>query len=43
MEMSEEVKDAKLSAKDAVQKSSKSSFIIPNRLQRLKDFKFLIG
>ena len=43
MEMDEEVKDAKRTAKDAVWKASKASFIISNRLQRLKDLKLLVG
>ena len=37
--MAEEVKDAKRTAKDAVRKASKSSVIMSNRLQRLKDLK----
>ena len=43
MEMAEEVKDANRTAKDAVQKASKSSVIMSNSLQRLKDLKLLIG
>ena len=43
MEMGEEVKDAKCKEKDAVGKASKSSFIISNRLQRLKNFKLIVG
>ena len=37
--MAEEVKDAKRTAKDAVRKASKSSVMMSNRLQRLKDLK----
>ena len=43
MEMAEEVKDAKRTAKDAFRKASKSSIIMSNRLQKLKDLKFLVG
>ena len=43
MEMAEEVKDAKRTAKYALRKASKSSFIMSNRLKRLKDLKFLVG
>ena len=39
----EEVKDAKCTEKDAVQKAGKSSVIISNKLQRLKDLKLLVG
>ena len=35
--MDEEVKDAKRTAKDALRKASKLSFIMYNKLQRLKD------
>ena len=41
--MAEEVKDAKRTAKYALRKASKSSFIMSNRLKRLKDLKFLVG
>ena len=34
---------SKRTAKDAVWKASKSSVIMPNRLQGLKDLKFLVG
>ena len=43
MKTAEEVKDANRMAKYSVWKGSKSSVIIYNRLQRLKDLKFLIG
>ena len=43
MEMAEEVKDAKRTAKDAVWNASKSSVIVSNRLQRLNDLKLLVG
>ena len=43
MEMDEEAKYAKRTAKDAVWKASKSSVIMSNRLQRSKDFNFLVG
>ena len=41
--MAEEVKDSKLTTKNTVRESSKSSFIMSNRLQRLKHLKFLVG
>ena len=41
--MAEEVKDAKRTANYAVWKGSKSSFIMYNRLQRLKYLNFLVG
>ena len=43
MEIAEEVKDAKHTAKDAVRKSSKLCVIVYNRLKRLKDLDFLVG
>ena len=43
MKMAEEVKDVKRTAKDYVRKSSKSSVIMSNRLQRSKDLKLLVG
>ena len=43
MEVAEEVKDDKHKAKDAVWEASKSSVIMFNRLQRLKDLKLLVG
>ena len=43
IEMAEEVKDSKRTAKDAVMKASKSSVILSNMLQRLKDSKLLVG
>ena len=41
--MAEEVKDNKQRENYAVRKASKASFIMSNRLQRLKDLKFLVG
>ena len=41
--MAEDVKDAKRTANDAVQKTSELSFIMSNILQILKDLKLLIG
>ena len=41
--MTEEVNDAKRMSKDAVCKASKSSVVISNRLQRLKDLNLLGG
>ena len=41
--MDEEVKDAKRTAKDALSKASKLSFIMYNKLQRLKDLKLIVG
>ena len=43
MKMDEELKYAKHAAKDAVRKAVKSSVIISNRLQSLKDLKLLVG
>ena len=43
IEMYEKVKDAKRMAKETVKKSSKSSVIMYNRIQRLKDLEFLVG
>ena len=43
MEMAEEVKGAKRTKNDDVRKASKSSVIMSNRLQRLKELKFIIG
>ena len=37
------MKDTKRTAKDAVRKASKSSVILSNMLQRLKDSKLLVG
>ena len=42
MEIAEEVNYAKRAAKGAVRKASKSSAIMSNRLQRLKDLKLLV-
>ena len=43
METDEEVKDDKRKIKDDFHKASKSSVIMSNRLQKLKDFKLLVG
>ena len=43
MEMSEEVKDAKRTTKDAVRKASKSSVTMYNRLQSFKGLKLIVG
>ena len=43
MEVSQEVKDSKCTENDAVRKASKSSVIMSNRLQRLKDLKLIVG
>ena len=43
MEMAEEVKYAKRTENDDFLKVSKSSLIISNKLQRLKDLKLLVG
>ena len=43
MEMAEKVKDTKRMENDDVWKASKSSVIMSNRLQRLKDLKFIFG
>ena len=43
MEMAEEVRENKCTAKYAVRKASKSNVIVYNRLQRLNNLKLLVG